>query len=172
MAHCSFQWINRDFKPKISTACFMRNTTTKKAGEGAILPIKKRILEVSDEEVLCEIIAAICERRGFDVVQASCGDEAFKLYRKCGPFLIVLCDLYWYDKIPEPPLSDTKAIRHGIQLASAIRWLAPKQKIVIHTGASQVREPMPNELDDVPILRKPFSREELESCLGEFVRSL
>jgi hypothetical protein len=24
---------------------------------------KKRILEVSDEEVLCEIIAAICERR-------------------------------------------------------------------------------------------------------------
>jgi hypothetical protein len=37
--------------------------TAKKAEEGAILPITKRILEVSDEEVLCEIIAAICEMR-------------------------------------------------------------------------------------------------------------
>ena len=117
--------------------------TGKKSEEGAILPIKKRILEVSDEEVLREMIATICERRGFDVIQSRCGDEALKLYRKSGPFALVLCDLYWYDRISEPPLSNTKAIRHGIQLASAIRRIAPKQKIVIHTGAFQVREQKP-----------------------------
>jgi CheY-like chemotaxis protein len=151
--------------PRFPRFRFMRKMTAKKAEEGSILPIKRRILEVSDEEVLREIIAAICKRRGFDVIQARCGDEALRLYRKSGPFALVLCDLYWYDKIPEPPLSNAKAIRHGIQLASAIRRIAPKQKMVIHTGAFQVREQMPEELDDVPILSKPFRMEELESSL-------
>jgi len=100
------------------------------------------------------------------VVQARCGDEALNLYRKRGPFVLVLSDLYWYDRgATEPPLSSTKAIRHGIQLASAIRKLAPEQKIVIHTGASRVREQMPKQLGDVCILEKPFRVEELEALL-------
>ena len=74
------------------------------------------------------------------MIQARCGDEAINLFRKCGPFVLVLSDLYWYDGGIEPPLSNTKAIRHGIQLALAIRKLAPEQNIVIHTAASQVRE--------------------------------
>jgi CheY-like chemotaxis protein len=127
---------------------------------------KGRILEVGDEEPICEFIAAICKNHGFDVIQARCGDEALSLYRKCGPFVIVLTDLYWYDGGAfEPPLSNNKAIRHGIQLALAIRKLAPEQNIVIHTAASQVREQMPKELSDIRILKKPFSREELESLL-------
>jgi hypothetical protein len=36
---------------------------------------------------------------------------------------------------------------------------------VIHTAASEVREPIPKELGDIRILEKPFSREELESLL-------
>jgi CheY-like chemotaxis protein len=126
---------------------------------------KGRILEVGDSQPIREFIAAICKSRGFDVIQARCSDEALNLYRKCGPFVVVLSDLYWYDGGIEPPLSNTKAIRHGIQLALAIRKLAPEQNIVIHTAASQVREQMPKELGDIRILEKPFSREELESCL-------
>ena len=79
--------------------------------------------------------------------------------------MLVLSDLYWYDGGIEPPLSHTKTIRHGIQLALAIRKLAPEQNIVIHTAASQVREQIPKELGDIRILEKPFSKEELESCL-------
>ena len=151
--------------PRFPRFRLMRKMTVKKPEEGAILPIKKRILEVSDEAVLREMIATICERRGFDVIQARYGDEAFRLYLERGPFALVLCDLYWYDRISEPPLSNTKVIRHGIQLASAIRRIAPKQKMVIHTGSFRVREQMPEELDDVPILSKPFRMEELEFCL-------
>ena len=77
----------------------------------------------------------------------------------------MLSDLYWYDRGIEPPLSNTKAIRHGIQLALAIRKLAPEQNIMIHTGASKAREQMPEELGDIRVLEKPFRREELESCL-------
>lgn len=134
---------------------------------GPTPPTKRRILEVSDEKAVREMIAAICKSRGFDVIQARCGNEALKLYRKGRPFTLVLSDLYWYggDRI-EPPLSDTKTIRHGIQLAVAIRKLAPAQNIVIHTAALNVREQMPKELDDVRILEKPFRREELESLLS------
>src|SRR4029077_538398 len=125
-----------------------------------------RILEVGDDEAVREFIAVICKNRGFDVVQGRCGDEALNLYRKRGPFVLVLSDLYWYDRgATEPPLSSTKAIRHGIQLASAIRKLAPEQKIVIHTGASRVREQMPKELGDVCILEKSFRVEDLEALL-------
>ena len=114
--------------PRFPRFRFMRKMTVKKSEEGSILPIKKRILEVSDEEVLREMIATICERRGFDVIQSRCGDEALKLYLKPGPFALVLCDLYWYDRITERPLGNTEGIRHGIHFASAIRQLAPKQR--------------------------------------------
>ena len=63
---------------------------------------KKRILEVSDSEGQRAYNAAICERQGFEVIQACCGDEAYKLYRKYRPFALVLTDLYFYDSIPEP----------------------------------------------------------------------
>jgi CheY-like chemotaxis protein len=133
---------------------------------GRTTAIKGRILEVSDHGAIREIICAICKNRGFDVIQARSGDEALNLYRKGGPFKLVLTDLYWHDGDGiEPPLSNNKAIRHGIQLALAIRKLAPEQNIVIHTGASQVREQVPKELRDVRILEKPFSTEELESLL-------
>jgi CheY-like chemotaxis protein len=127
---------------------------------------KGRILEVSDNEAIREFIAAICKNRGFDVVQARCGDEALNLYRKRGPFVLVLSDLYYYDRgATEPQLSNTIAIKHGIQLALAIRTLAPDQKIAIHTGASRVREQMPEELGEICILKKPFGVKELEALL-------
>jgi len=125
---------------------------------------KGRILEVSDEEAIREIVSAICARRGFDVIQARSGDEALSVYRTCGPFALVLSDLYWYDRgAIEPPLGNTDTIRHGIQLALAIRKFAPKQKIVIHTAASHAQ--IPTELADIRILKKPFGIEELESLL-------
>jgi CheY-like chemotaxis protein len=136
---------------------------SKKPGRTTVA--KGRILEVSDELAVREIIAAICRSRGFDVIQARDGDEALRLYQKFGPFVLVLSDLYWYERGIEPPLSKTKTIRHGIQLALAIRKLAPEQNIVIHTAASQVREQIPKEFGDIRILEKPFSKEELESCL-------
>ena len=54
---------------------------------------------------------------------------------------------------------------HGIQLALAIRKLAPEQNIVIHTGASKVPEQMPEQLSDIRVLEKPFRVGELESLL-------
>ena len=139
--------------------------TPKKMEEGEPTPVRKRILEVGDDDAIRQLYARVCKSWGYDVIQARYGDEALTLYRECGPFVLVLTDLYWYDRIPEPPLSDTKTIRHGIQLALAIRKLAPEQKIALHTASSTLPGQMPTELGDVPILQKPFSIEELQSCL-------
>ena len=89
---------------------------------GRATATKGRILEVSDHGAIREINGAFCKNRGFDVIQARCGDEALNLYRKRGPFKLVLTDLYWYDGGGiEPPLSNTKAIRHGIQSLKKIQ---------------------------------------------------
>ena len=72
--------------------------------------------------------------------------------------MLVLSDLYWYDGGIEPPLSHTKTIRHGIQLALAIRKLAPEQNIVIHTATSQVRERIPRNLATFAFLRNRSAR--------------
>ena len=142
-----------------------KNNSRHSNNPGRTTATKGRILEVSDELAVREIIAAICKSRGFDVIQARDGDEALSLYRKFGPFVLVLSDLYWYDGGIEPLPSNIKTIRHGIQLALVIRKLVPEQNIVIHTSASQVGEHIPKELGDIRILEKPFSREELEPCL-------
>jgi len=106
---------------------------------GRTTATKGRILEVSDEEAIREIIVAMCESRGFEVIQARCGDEALSLYRTCSPFALVLSDLYWYNGgAIEPPLNYTETIRHGIQLALAIRKLAPAQ-----CSAAVVPSPLP-----------------------------
>jgi CheY-like chemotaxis protein len=130
----------------------------------APVPVKKRILEVSDDKCVREVTVAICERQGFNVIQTSHGDDAFKLYRECGPFALVLTDLYFYDRVPEAPL-DSNTIRDGIQLALAIRRLIPDQKIVIHTGSRTLRGQILKTLPQVPILQKPYSVRELESVL-------
>jgi CheY-like chemotaxis protein len=136
--------------------------------KGSPAPGKKRILEVSDN--LGEINAAICKDRGFEVIQVRNGDEALRVYRRTGPFALVLTDLIYYDPtvllpwrpppIPGPPLK----VKTGIQLTVAIRKLVPDQKVVIHTSTI-TQEHVPEAFSDVIILKKPYTREELESVL-------
>lgn len=128
------------------------------------MPLNKRVLAVCDSEAQRSLIVAIGERHGFQIFQASHGDEALKLYRQHGPFALVLTDLYFYDEVPEPPLK-TKAIRDGIQLALAIRKLAPGQKIVLQTASMLSRVQVPKGLSHLPVLQKPYSLSELESIL-------
>jgi CheY-like chemotaxis protein len=123
--------------------------------------MKKRILEVSDEVALRAINTAVGESLGFDVVQASHGDEALRLYRESGPFAVVLTDLFWYDHVPEPRIN-VQTIRDGVQLAFEIRKLSPEQKIIIHTAGDAEGLTKGTGL---PILSKPYSTVELKSFI-------
>jgi len=129
---------------------------------------KKRILEVSD--TCGEINAAICMDLGFEVIQVRNGDEALRVYRRTGPFALVLTDLIYYDpteRLPwrPPPISGPPLkMKTGIQLTVAIRKLFAQQKIVIHTSTI-TQEQVPEAFSDVMILKKPYTRKDLESVL-------
>ncbi len=136
--------------------------------QAAPIAVKGRILEVGDDEYLREIYALICGRRGFEVIQARCGDEAIELYRRHPTFALVLTDYYFYDYLlPEPPLSKTDCLRDGILLALAIRRINPGQKITIHTATAGLSQSMPEVLADVRIVLKqqPRNLKELGAVL-------
>ena len=110
----------------------------------------KRILEVCDSQSLREMIAFLCRKMGFEVAEASSGDEAFPIYREQGPFDLVLTDLFYFDHHTEPLVSKSDCIRDGIQLIRLIRAMKPDQRIVMHTGSDLESN---GELADIPILR-------------------
>lgn len=135
------KWIDDPEPPKPGkTPWFADNPFAKAAYLAKAIAVKGRILEVDDYGTR-EIYALICERRGFEVIRARCGDEAIELYRRYLPFALVLTDYYFYDYLPEPPLSETDCLRNGALLALAIRKINPGQRIAIHTGRRACRCP-------------------------------
>ena len=93
-------------RPILNACNRLVTTSSQLAFYSSLCFTRGRILEVGDDEAVREFIAAICKNRGFDVVQARCGDEALNLYRKRGPFVLVLSDLYWYSL-------ENRTNRHG-----------------------------------------------------------
>jgi CheY-like chemotaxis protein len=87
----------------------------------------------------------------FDVVECACGDEAIVLFREQGPFDLVLTDLYYFDEITEPPLTESNCIRDGIQFSREVRTIRSDQHIAIHTGSQQQ---LVGEVVAIPILEK------------------
>jgi CheY-like chemotaxis protein len=110
----------------------------------------KRVLEVSDEEALREIIASLGAARGVEVITASNRRDALKQYRKHGPFSFLLTDLYLGGgldhRIPEP--------KDGLLLALEILKLNPEQKIIIHTATDPRNIRVP-EGTPITIFQKP-----------------
>lgn len=129
---------------------------------------KKRILEVCDDESLRHITTLVCQKMGFEVVEAACGDEGIELYREHGPFDLVLTDYFYFDKVTEPPLSRADTLRDGVQFAKAIRDIKPSQKIAIHSGGCRLR--LTRKLADVPILER--GRTEFFSKLRALLNAL
>lgn len=81
IAPCSFQWINREFRPKIPTVRLMRNVTAKRAEEGAILrrlrknkptpATTRRTLVVNDKEPFREIVSGMLASAVLQAQQAT-----------------------------------------------------------------------------------------------------
>jgi CheY-like chemotaxis protein len=113
---------------------------------------KKRILEVCDQAGLREITTIVCQRMGFEVVEAACGDEAIVLYRERGPFDLVSTDWLYFDGVTEPPPSKTDTLWDGIQFAEAIRDIKPDQRVAMHTASWPLQ--LSGRLADVPVLKR------------------
>jgi CheY-like chemotaxis protein len=89
---------------------------------------RMRILLVDDDDALLSFLAKELENRGCDIHQSSSGDEAFDVWRRLGPWELVLTDHRFYP--------GTK-IRDGAQLATAIYGINPAQRMAIMTADPQ-----------------------------------
>jgi DNA-binding NtrC family response regulator len=123
-----------------------------------------KILLVDDDEALRSHVANELENRGCDVRQCSSGDEAFYVWRRSGPWELVLTDYLFFP--------DAR-IENGAQLVMAIHGINPLQQMAMITSDPQAaRRNLQQELRSLPILRKPFRIEQVLRLLRQPVLPL
>jgi two-component system, cell cycle response regulator CpdR len=103
------------------------------------------VLVVDDDEAVLDVLACMLEDLGCDVVCAHSGDEALDVLTRRESVTILITDI-------NMPGMD------GHELAELARRDRPELKILQLSG----REP---RRDGLPMIRKPFSFEELASTM-------
>lgn len=115
------------------------------------------VLVVEDEVVVRNVVCLILQREGHTVLSASNGLEALEVARRYkGRIDLLVSDV----QMPE---------LDGLALVEQILPERPQLRVLLMSG--KMPEELPEELKDIPILRKPFRsteflarvREELES---------
>jgi CheY-like chemotaxis protein len=100
-----------------------------------------KILLVDDGDALLSLLA---KELGCDVQQSSSGDEAFRVWRRLGPWELVLSDYRFFP--------DTK-IRDGAQLAAAIHRINPHQQMgMMASDPKEARRKLPEALRHLPVI--------------------
>ena len=113
------------------------------------------ILIAEDEAVLLTTMDALLRHHGYRTVLANDGSEALEKYRAKGPFALVILDL-------------TMPGLDGAEVLRAIRAAPPSPPVLVMSGFSEqdVFSRLQG-LGQVPILRKPFSKDALLSRIAE-----
>ncbi len=98
------------------------------------------ILLVDDVPAVRHYITTILTEAGYEIEEASNGDEALRTYCERGPYDLVMTDLYHTGL-------------NGIELVTAIHKWNPKQSVVFMSG--------------FPMLEKPFRKERLLAVVAD-----
>jgi DNA-binding NtrC family response regulator len=123
-----------------------------------------KIFLVDDDDALRSLLATELENRGCDVHQSSGGDEAFHVWQRLGPWEFVLSDFRF---IPGT------AIKNGAQLLAAIHGINPFQQMAMMTADfKEARGKLPQALQHLPVLKKPFTIEQVLRLLRQPVLPL
>ncbi len=65
--------------------------------QGTVVPGRGKILVMDDEEIILDLLSELLDTLGYDVITASCGEEAIEQYKKAmnnsAPFDLVIMDL-------------------------------------------------------------------------------
>jgi CheY-like chemotaxis protein len=118
-----------------------------------------KILIVGGDDAFLSSFTEELESRDFEVLPTHFGDGGLEMYKKHGPLAIVLAD---YRFIPGVKIKDC------MQLVTAIHLINPFQQMAIMTAeANEVRRNLPEALQHLPVLRKPFRIEQLLRLLRQ-----
>ena len=114
------------------------------------------ILVVDDEEGMCQFLKTMLSREGYEVLTATSGSEALKVYKE-DKFDLVIQDL----KMPG---------MDGIQLLSAIKEVDEKQLVVIITAFSTWESAVEAmRLGAFDYIRKPFDNEAIRVLVARAI---
>lgn len=110
------------------------------------------VLVVDDERLICELLGRVLTRQGHDVLTATGGTEALKLFQEQRP-RVTLLDL----RMPD---------MDGIAVFKQIRAIDPKASVIILTGGGTAEwEKQAYELGVTDFLRKGFPLDALMASL-------
>ena len=122
--------------------------------------MRKRILIVDDEELLTRTFVSLLEKKGYEVMVATKGQDAVEMVRE-DDFDLVICD------IRMPGISGAETVRR-IQEITKVR--AKEPKIIFITGyADIVGEKEAKDLHPEAYIEKPFNVDDL---LAEIKKAL
>ncbi len=120
----------------------------------------KRILIIDDEQPILLFLRTILENEGYEVVEATNGEEGMQLFNE-GRFDLLIVDMV----MPE---------KDGLKMISEVMEEAPDQPVIAISGGGRI---IPKEryltvaslLGNVQTISKPFSREEITSTVGRLI---
>ena len=120
---------------------------------------QKQVFFADDEPIICELLSLFLDHLGFSSQSAANGKELIRHIQDSGTDTIglLITDLV----MPE---------MGGLELASKIRQLQPKAKILFISGCADDKTILGNRLNkDTAFLRKPFKFESFKAKLEELV---
>ena len=132
------------------------------AGGGREIPPKgrERILMVEDDHLVRLHVSAMLKRLGYQVMEASNGQEALAVLKEEGDFSLLFTDLLLPGGL------------NGRQLAEKARWIKPTIAVLMTSGYS--RELLDDQLgrdQDFLLLKKPYRINELAVMLRRALRT-
>lgn len=128
---------------------------------GAVTPSptgKPRVLVAEDDAPLREIVEEGLRSEGFEVVTADDGGVALEIFRRSGPYDVLLLD----EEMPR---------MRGRELLARLRADGERVPAVLISGNLELGDEQRRELDVGPVLRKPISIEDLARALRKVIES-
>jgi DNA-binding NtrC family response regulator len=121
------------------------------------MPTHPRLLIIDDNEEILSSLKTILSKRGFDVVSASNGLDALKLYEAAYEgFDLVITDLVM------PNIG-------GVALISIFKKKTPGLPVIAITGYGEQPEALAREAQADRVLEKPFKLEDLEELVKKLL---
>jgi CheY-like chemotaxis protein len=121
---------------------------------------KPAVLVVEDVVLVRMLMANYLRESGFQVIEASNGEEAIRVMEAGCPAQLVVSDVHM-----------PGAIMDGLDLARWIHRHRRGVKVILASGVFTTLDPADAHFHDGPLLQKPFRPEELEqrlrSALGD-----
>ena len=121
------------------------------------MPTQHRLLIIDDNEEILASLKTFLSKKGFDVVAASNGLDALKLYEAAyDNFDLVITDLVM------PNIG-------GVALISIFKKRTPDLPVIAVTGFGEQPESLAREAQADVVLEKPFKLDELEKIVKELL---